>query len=88
MANDFTNKPDDVFMDVSGGSPGGEGQAGMPGEGGDPGNNGPSTGVFSPSSDCDRTLPKQGPPGNAVNPDPNRSGEPGRVGVASRRLVK
>lgn len=87
IARDLTNTGIEPFMDVSGGAPGGEGDAGLAGQGGDPGPDAPGTGVFSPSSDCDRRPPNPGAPGNSVPPDPNRSGLPGNRGVATRRVV-
>lgn len=86
MARDFTGRPSDLLMDVSGGAPGGEGEAGMPGEGGKPGDDGPESGGAK-SSDCDRRAALPGPPGGSVPQDPNRSGASGQSGVATRRLI-
>jgi hypothetical protein len=87
LARDFTNNQTTPFMDASGGDGGAEGEPGEVGMGGPPGDAGPSTGYFTTSSDCDRTLPHAGPPGNRPVPNPERNGPRGNPGVATRRLV-
>jgi hypothetical protein len=101
LGRDFTNDTQHPFMDASGGAGGRDGDPGEVGEGGLPGDSGPTTGVFSSSSDCDTTLPIPGAPGNKpgppirfmvingeIKPVPSPGHGPnGAAGVATRRLV-